>query len=416
MKHDISTWNYHLDSSDIGSIQFSVLLAALGIAIIGGILAIETLLAQLAYTFEMIEMFNYGEYNQLFLNGFFWIPRWILTGVVVLIGGYILGMELWVIFNARSHTEFLRAVSFETVIFVTINGFLLAHNGPRTLLFVLGVPLVFLMIITVYYGVIISPVLLRFIMVLLGLGTGIVVSLVVVGVGINNALITISVFLATTLGVSSLLFQRSMRTERVIGSGITYGSVWLIGSMLLYGIFSGGPPIIVGVLSLVPLGAIVLLVRFYPGITTITFSVFSGSWVLTGFMFLGSQRVLVSVLRSSWEALLLAVELLLRQGILAVPQAITPVVRAFTVSPVGFSVVFCVFAASGFVVQYTRYVDSSWVFMVGYTLQEKFVVFRTAADSKLVNIISTRLRKSERTGWDSLRYRPGDEPQPYQNA
>lgn len=411
----MSTWNYHLKSADIGSIKLSVLLAALGITIIGAILAIETLLTQLVYTFETVSMFHYGDYNQFFLNGFFLIPRWILTGIVVLIGGYILAMELYVIFNARSHIEFLRAVSLETMIFVAINGILLAHNGPETLLFVLGVPLVVLMIITVYYGVIISPILLRFLIVLLGFSTGIIVSLMLVGLGINNALITLIVLLATTLGVSSLLFQRSISTERVIALGMTHGSVWLIGSMFFYGMLPKWTPVLAGVLALVPLGASILLVRSYPGITTIMFPVCSGSWVLTGFLYLGSQRALSPVLLGSWEAVLLAVNLFLEHGLLAVPQAVTPIVGAFTVSPLVFSVIFCVFAASGFVVQYTRYVDSRWVFIVGFIFQENFEILRNATEWKLVHVLSARLRKSERTGWDSLRYRPGDEPAPYQS-
>lgn len=412
--NDISTWNYHLKRSDIGSVKLSVLLAALGITIIGGILAIETLLTQLVFTFETINTFHYGEYNQFFLTGFFLIPRWILTGIVVLIGGYILGMELYVIFNARSHIEFLRAVSFETMIFVIINGILLAHNGPETLLFVLGVPLVVLMIITVYYGVIISPILLRFLIVLLGFGTGIFVSLMLVGLGINNALITLIVLVATTLGVSSLLFQRSITTERIIGLGMTFGSVWLIGSMFFYGLLPVSMPVLAGVLAFVPFGATVLLVRSYPGITTIMFPVSAGSWALTGFLYLGSQRALSPVLLGSWEAVVLAVNLFLEHGLVAVPQAVTPIVGAFTVSPLVFSIIFCVFAASGFVVQYTRYVDSRWVFIVGFILQENFEIFRKASGLKIVRLIGARLRKSERTGWDSLRYRPGDEPDPYQ--
>jgi hypothetical protein len=362
----------------------------------------------------MIGSFNYGDYDQLFRTGFFQIPRWILTGVIVLIGGYILGIELWVIFNARSHIEFLRAVAFETAIFVSINGVLLAHNGPQTLLFVLGVPLVVLMIITVYFGVIITPILLRFLIVLLGLGIGIFVALVIIELGINNALITIAVVLATTLGVSSLLFQRSIRTERYLGIVTTYGSVWLIGSMLLAGLVPGLPLAIAGIFGVIPLGTIILLVRKYPGITTIMFPVLSGSWVLSGFLYLGTQQTLISVILGAWKAVILAVTLFLNQGLFAVPQAITPILGAFTVSPVWFSVIFCVFAASGFIVQYTWYVDSRWVFMVGFIFQEKAEFLRKASGTRPVKVISARLRQSERTGWDSLRYRPGDEPEPYQ--
>ncbi len=412
MKHDSSVWNYHLQRSDIGSVLLSVLLAAIGVTIIGGILALETLLAQILFTFEMIEMFNYGEYNQVVLNGFFWIPRWLLTGIVVLIGGYILGMELWVIFNARSHIEFLRAISIETTIFVTMNGVLLAHNGPQTLLFVLGVPLVVLMIITVYSGVILTPILLRLLSILLGLWTGILVALVLVGLGINNALITISIVVSSTLGVASLLFQHSITTERVITTGTTYGSVWLIGSMFFHGAIPGSSPILAGVLSFIPLGATILIVRSYPGIPTIMFPVCSGSWVLTGFLYLGSQHALVSIFRGTWDAVVLGVNLFLEQGILAVPQAVTPLLGAFTVSPIVFCVIFCVFAASGFIVQYTRYIDSNWVFIVGFILQAKFGIFRKASKLKLVQVISTQLRMAEQTGWDSLQYRPGDEPAP----
>lgn len=416
MKLDFSPWNQQIANPTISSFQLGILFCGIGIASVGGVLAIETLLSQLVFTFEMIGMFSYGAYDGLFKNGFFGLPRWILTIVVVLIGGYILGMELWVVFNARTHSEFLRVVSFETALFVGINAILLAHNGPSTLLFVLGVPLVVLMIVTVFYGVMISPILFRFLIILLGFGVGVLVALVLVELGINNAFITVSVLLGTTLGVTSFFFQRAFITERVFSTGITVGSVWLISALLFHGLIPGSSLSFPLVLGLLPLGLIVGGVRLYPGITTIMFPVFSGSWVLTAFLYLGNHNALSPVLRGWWVSMLLGVDLLVNEGISAVPNATGPALSAFTVSPIGFSVIFIVFSVSGFVVQYTRYVDSRWVFIVGYYLQDKFVVLQKWSETTLVEVLVRYLGKTEHTGWDSLRYRPRDERtnHPYQ--